>query len=218
MMPPTQLQREIILSHILLDHADVDPAWIPNLALLTPGCVPVDLIQLKRIVACKGISSSTPTCVKYDEAAYSLVPSQLAALDVQKPLQLITESSQNNNNMDNEKEMFQESFRTLAGYDTMKQRLFRAVVLPWRRHLKGGNVVSTKSNNRIFYPPVGVLFQQDHGSHVFRLGLGTSSSNRYPRSICWLIETNRSSHACSSTSSRVFRDEFVQSRSKSRRA
>lgn len=140
LLPPTQTQRETILSRIL---PEAHSSWIPNLAQLTAGCVAADLVQLKLVVG--------DDYQSYAEAAYSLVPSQMAALDVQKPA-MLTEKAQ----ALTEKELFIKSFRDFVGYDEAKQRMFRAVVLPWTRHLKG-------VAKGIIDLPAGVLFHGPSG-------------------------------------------------------
>lgn len=140
LLPPSQAQREIMLSNLL---PKANPSWIPNLAQLTAGCVAADLAQLKLV--------DGDDYHSYAEAAYSLIPSQMAALDVLKPA-LLTECTQTMT----ERELFIHSFREFVGYDEVKERLFRAVVLPWVRHLKG-------SAKGVVDPPAGVLFHGPSG-------------------------------------------------------
>jgi DNA polymerase III delta prime subunit len=197
MLPPTQAQREIILSHMLLlrgtNAAAADPAWVPNLAQLTAGCVAADLVQWQRTCSSSSIISSgdnddddrpptTMTYASYAEAAYSLVPSQWATMDVQKPARLLvmessSSSSEPNHHM-GDRTIFHEAFRTFAGYDQMKERLFRAVVLPWRRrqqhYLPGHNM--NNSNNRMVDPPTGVLFHGPSGCGKTMAAIGLGSA------------------------------------------
>jgi ATP-dependent 26S proteasome regulatory subunit len=193
MLPPTQIQREIILSEMLLrgpNAAAADPAWIPNLAQLTAGCVAADLVQWQRSCSSSIINSSgdnddrppttTTTYASYAEAAYSLVPSQWATLDVQKPARLLlmesSSSSSGQNHTSDDKTIFHEAFRIFAGYDQMKERLFRAVVLPWRRqqhYLPNHNM---NNNNRMVDPPTGVLFHGPSGCGKTMAAIGLGSA------------------------------------------
>jgi SpoVK/Ycf46/Vps4 family AAA+-type ATPase len=194
MLPPTQTQREIMLSDLLLrgPNAEADPAWIPNLAQLTAGCVAADLVQLQRstCVISSGDNDNddkpppTTTYASYAEAAFSLVPSQWATLDVQKPARLLlmeSSSSSSGQYHSSDKTIFHEAFRTFAGYDQMKERLFRAVVLPWRRqqqHWPGHtmNNNNNNNNNRMVDPPTGVLFHGPSGCGKTTAAIGLGSA------------------------------------------
>jgi SpoVK/Ycf46/Vps4 family AAA+-type ATPase len=130
MLPPTQAQREVMLESIL--RHDVGGAKALSGALA--GCVAADMQQL----------SVYETWDELLDASRRCIPSQLAQLDVTKtPTGPFTDYAQNH----------EWAWKDFGGYHEIKKRIFRTVVMPWRRFLDhqadGAFSIS---------PPRGVLF------------------------------------------------------------
>lgn len=192
MLPPSQSQREQILRHMLHslvneDEQDVHHQWAELLATLTAGCVASDLQRLcadafnrslARINSCSrsaelfqsiesaaydGDGSSLRPQATWDdlaEAARNCVPSQLAALDVTKPKNFLLDCTAND-----WPRIHELSWMPFAGYSRMKKRVYRTVVVPWRRFLSADVLLASSSattnGSKSIAPPSGILF---HGA------------------------------------------------------
>lgn len=182
MSPPSQRQREQILGGMLTQLVENDAArriqWAELLATLTAGCVAADLRQLcagawnrslarsnddDDVLSAVNLQaeyrrsvSGVPSVTWEDlsEAARSCVPSQLAALDVTKPKSFLHVCSAND-----WARIHELSWNDFAGYAQMKKRLYRTVVVPWRRLLSNNSSPAERPNS--IAPPSGVLF---HGA------------------------------------------------------
>lgn len=90
------------------------------------------------------------------DAARTVVPSQLALLDVVKPtLHNVTDTS-------DWESIHSQSWKRLSGYASVKKRVYRTIVLPWRRiFLSDG--LSNKMLTGAVVPPSGVLFHGPSG-------------------------------------------------------
>lgn len=89
-------------------------------------------------------------------AAMSTVPSQLALLDVVKP------STHNVMDTKDWEVIHYECWTLLGGCDSIKKRIYRTVVLPWRRiYLSTGS--PEKALAGAIVPPSGVLFHGPSG-------------------------------------------------------
>jgi SpoVK/Ycf46/Vps4 family AAA+-type ATPase len=159
---PSQLQRELILVDILqqssaLVHVTV-LQWAQLLASATAGFVAADLRRLAadawtRAISKSGETNAVPTWDDWREAVMSCTPSQLAALDVIKPTLFL-----NNTTRANWLDIHESSWKQFAGYDSIKKRLFRTVVAPWRRLLS-----SELGQTSPVAPPSGLLFHGESG-------------------------------------------------------
>ena len=149
MPPPTEYQRRIILSSMKVPNAQ-------RLASLTPGCLAGDL---QRLCEDAETRHRPPTEADWLEAARACVPSELVLLDVRQPIDQGPVES-----VSDWYRVFEQSWGQLGGYDLVKKRIFRSVVLPWRRQLH-------RSDDPIS-PPSGVLF---HG----RSGTGKTMAASY---------------------------------------
>ena len=90
------------------------------------------------------------------EAAHSIVPSQLALLDVVKPtLHSISDTT-------DWQSIHNQSWERLSGYALLKKRIYRTIVLPWRRVYLSANL-SDEMPTGVIVPPSGVLFQGPSG-------------------------------------------------------
>ena len=171
--PPTQEQREYILDALLQD-AYISPEnrsrWAPLLASATPGCVAADLRRLcvdavTRAHANASVESEstdgpvTPSWENFRQAAQTCVPSQLSALDVTKPKNFHENDKQSDGDWSR---IHAKSWKEFAGYESVKKRLYRTVVVPWRRCLAEGDRSSTSHASHIT-PPSGVLFHGPSG-------------------------------------------------------
>lgn len=165
MHPPTQLQRTTIWEH-LLQRDDVavefQQPWASALAAATGGCVVADLVRIYQDAATRAWArggddeeSSRVIWVWEDlqEAARMCVPSQLALLDVTKPVPSAIGLSWT--------EIHDQSWGTFGGYSSIRKRVFRHVVAPWRRFLRG--VESSLQVEKGMDPPPGVLFHGPSG-------------------------------------------------------
>jgi SpoVK/Ycf46/Vps4 family AAA+-type ATPase len=159
MLPPTQRQRERILFHMLQGmnlNEQVCQRWEQILAPMTAGCVASDLRRIcsnaqTRVWARTGKTSSSPSWQDMRECVRQCVPSQLATLDVTKGPSFVNECS-----LDDWPRIHELAWKDFAGYLTMKKRVYRTVVVPWRRHLKENSPEANPSSTMI--PPSGVLF------------------------------------------------------------
>ena len=163
--------------------------WAELLATLTAGCVAADLRRLcadawNRSLA-RSISSDsgdnsedsmfagrdktgTPSSVAavitwedLAEAARNCVPSQLAALDVTKPKSFLSDCS-----VGDWSRIHELSWNDFAGYASVKKRVYRTVVVPWRRHLSNSGVddaLLADNTSKFIAPPSGVLFHGTSG-------------------------------------------------------
>lgn len=156
MDPPTQRQREAILCHLLEISGMTDPQqtqqWAERIAATTPGCVAGDLHKLftdawTRARACNSESLSWS---HLREATNQCIPSQLVQLDVIKPPSTAIE------NHDDWAGRHWNSWTPLAGYEMVKKRVYRTVVLPWKRTMNQKPTVGIS-------PPSGVVFYGPSG-------------------------------------------------------
>lgn len=159
--PPTQMQREALLQKMLVDiHCDgkMVSLWAGILAKMTPGCVAGDLHRLcgdAWLLASTAAAEprTAPTWNNLRDAADKCIPSQLVELDVTKPKHATGATSP-----DKWLQVHQESWQSFAGYDQVKKRIFRTIVLPWKRHLSCGFRTDPPQ-----VPPNGVLFHGPSG-------------------------------------------------------
>lgn len=87
-------------------------------------------------------------------AAHVIVPSQLSLLDVVKP------KTYNTTDATDWETIHYKSWKELSGYESVKKRLYRTIVLPWRRVYLSSKPPDDAVAGAIV-PPSGVLF---HGS------------------------------------------------------
>ncbi|GKY91133.1 hypothetical protein MPSEU_000086100 [Mayamaea pseudoterrestris] len=161
MSPPTQRQREIILCYFL-EHIDLEQAtrqnWSELLSVATAGCVAGDLHRMVAD-ACMDAAEDEAALMNWDtwkSAARACRPSQLATLDVKKPVLYLENESQ----LD-WIEIHQRSWERFRGFASLKKRIFRTVVAPWRRHFENGTALSATTH--AISPPSGVLFHGRSG-------------------------------------------------------
>ncbi|GAX28249.1 hypothetical protein FisN_27Hh101 [Fistulifera solaris] len=152
--PPTQSQREKILMNWLQSFAEGDDQiiqeWATRLAEVTPGCVAQDLFRMCSDARMRARADGKPVDWNYlRDVAEACIPSQLAMLDVTKPRlsEMLVDPLDRHT----------ESWKALAGYKSVKKRVFRTVVLPWKRFMKSPDSCSS------FPPPRGVLFHGPSG-------------------------------------------------------
>lgn len=166
MNPPTQFQREEILAYLLQDveNREKRRKWAEMLGSQTAGCVASDLCRLCADAWTKARSrlsdNAKITWNDLRDAAYTCVPSQLAQLDVTK-----TAAYPNKDDGPPDPLLVHEwSWRNFGGYREIKKRLYRTVVMPWRRFMVEN---SGKDENKIrdswVTPPSGVLFHGPPG-------------------------------------------------------
>lgn len=187
MLPPSQSQREQILSSMLIDifkdsMEDENACircteWAELLASMTAGCVAADLRHLcadawnrcrardaandfdnlnlvdSAVDSCRHVSLITWNDLS--EAARNCVPSQLAALDVTKFTFLLDSCS-----VGDWLRIHELSWKGFAGYANTKKRIYRTVVVPWRRLRSRDSSLSTLES---ITPPSGVLFHGPSG-------------------------------------------------------
>ena len=184
MLPPSQSQREAILNHLLLGlrtHTgdDVQAAyesrcqeWAELIATATAGCVAFDLRRMCSDAWCNRLAhiemetnagpkihnppSKWPiSWFDLSEAARNVIPSQLAMLDVTKPKHCLDCCG-----IDDWFRIHEFSWETFAGYDAVKKRVYRSVVVPWRRQFHH-HCDSTEAGTIV--PPSGILFHGPSG-------------------------------------------------------
>jgi SpoVK/Ycf46/Vps4 family AAA+-type ATPase len=165
MHPPTQLQRITIWENLLQRDdvaVELQQSWASALAAATAGCVVADLVRIYQDAAtrawARGRDDEESSRVVWawedlQEAARVCVPSQLALLDVIKPVPSAAGLSWT--------EIHDQSWRTFGGYSSIRKRVFRHVVAPWRRFLRG--VESSVQVEKGMDPPPGVLFHGPSG-------------------------------------------------------
>lgn len=164
MPPPTQVQREEILASILQDgtNKNMRHRWAECLASQTPGCVALDLRRLCADAWTKAWSRSQDdveiTWNDLREAAQICVPSQLAQLDVTKTAPYPGEDS-----APDILKVHEWSWRDFGGYSAVKKRLFRTVVMPWRRFISVSGNENLEIQESWVTPPSGVLFHGPPG-------------------------------------------------------
>jgi SpoVK/Ycf46/Vps4 family AAA+-type ATPase len=183
MPPPTQGQREVILYHLLQSSSSSSAAaadttapddppyrhWARLLATVTAGCVASDLRCLcadawsrsmarREGLTAGGWDDSWPIWTWDDlaNAARSITPSQLALLDVTKPNDYLDVCA-----LDDWPQIHRLSWEALAGYAAVKQRLYRTVVVPWRRQMHRGP--RSTPDGASIVPPSGILFHGPSG-------------------------------------------------------
>jgi SpoVK/Ycf46/Vps4 family AAA+-type ATPase len=160
--PPTQHQRECILLH-MLHQTNIDEQlcqqWAEALAPTTAGCVASDIRRIcadawTRVWARTGEASTSPSWSDLRDAVHRCVPSQLATLDVTKG-----PTFDNICSHDDWPRIHDLAWKDFAGYPEIKKRVYRTVVVPWRRRLKSR--VSEGTPSSTLSPPSGILF---HGA------------------------------------------------------
>jgi SpoVK/Ycf46/Vps4 family AAA+-type ATPase len=160
--PPTQHQREHILLH-MLQQTDIDSQlcrqWAEALAPTTAGCVAADIRRIcadawTRVWARTGEASASPSWSDLRDAVHRCVPSQLATLDVTKGPTFDHICSH-----DDWPKIHDLAWKDFAGYPEIQKRVYRTVVVPWRRRLKSSQSEATPSST--LSPPSGILF---HGA------------------------------------------------------
>ena len=99
---------------------------------------------------------AAPEWEDFKEAAHTVVPSQLALLDAIKP------ASHSVRDPKDWEAIHYQSWANLSGYTAVKKRVYRTVVLPWRRFY-----LSTASADNALagaiVPPSGILFHGPPG-------------------------------------------------------
>jgi SpoVK/Ycf46/Vps4 family AAA+-type ATPase len=191
LLPPTQSQRLSIWDSILpsdqVPSVEVQRKWSIALASATAGCVPSDLLRIYQDACTRAWARHTTTTSKITaesmtldinsgtvllewadlaEAAHACIPSQLAELDVTKPSRPIEAGSMT------WEQVHAVSWKMFGGYGTIRKRVFRHVVAPWRRFLRKLDQDSsdtTSSTAKLssapvgIEPPPGVLFHGPSG-------------------------------------------------------
>jgi AAA family ATPase len=172
MLPPSQGQRESILFSLLSQQScqinkKQCQKWSELLASITPGYVALDLRHLcadayNRSLARTEYSNCPEKSTKLtwedlSEAARNSVPSQLAALDVKKPASFLELCD-----VHDWHRVHELSWKSFAGYEIVKKRLYRTVVIPWHRLLR---TEDSNSDHKILSntAPYGVLFHGPSG-------------------------------------------------------
>jgi SpoVK/Ycf46/Vps4 family AAA+-type ATPase len=158
---PTQLQRCAILSQMLPDQG----TWVRALIGPTAGYVASDLHQ----VYIDATTRATVQCrdVQWDdwkEAVRNTPPSQLAWLDVSRPL-----PTADIDILESPIETFHQSWKKFGGYKPLKKRIYRTIVAPWNRFLQqreGSNNYDDKRQSTVmgWNPPRGVIFHGPTGT------------------------------------------------------
>ena len=164
MNPPTQVQREDILAFMLQDVKDTEKRrkWAEALASQAAGCVASDLRRLCADALTKAWSQSPDnveiTWNDLRDAAHTCVPSQLAQLDVNKTATYPSEKDGPHDSL----KIHEWSWRNFGGYYNVKKRLYRTVVMPWRRFIAvtgcDGDSEPDQARQSWVTPPSGVLF------------------------------------------------------------
>lgn len=164
MPPPTQVQRGEILASIL--HGAMKESkrhiWAQCLASQTAGCVASDLRRLCADAWTKAWSRSQDdieiTWNFLREAAQICIPSQLAQLDVTK-----TSPYPEEDGAPEILKVHEWSWCNFGGYSAVKKRLFRTVVMPWRRFISVSGDKNLEIQESWVTPPSGVLFHGPPG-------------------------------------------------------
>lgn len=169
MDPPTQVQREDILAFILQDVKDSEKRrkWAEALASQTAGCLASDLRRLCADAWTKAWSRSPDTVEiawhDLSDAAHTCVPSQLAQLDVTKTAVYPHDEGSTPDPV----QIHEWSWRNFGGYDDVKKRVYRTVVMPWRRFISTTSGCNSEETNKAqeswVTPPSGVLFHGHPG-------------------------------------------------------
>jgi SpoVK/Ycf46/Vps4 family AAA+-type ATPase len=187
-LPPTQSQRMSIWESILpsdqVPSVEEQRKWSIALASATAGCVPSDLLRIYQDACTRAWARHTTTTnkiatsamsldvnsgavllewVDLAEAAHACIPSQLAELDVTKPSRPIEVGSMT------WEQLHVVSWKMFGGYGSIRKRVFRHVVAPWRRFLRKLDQDSSDTPNSTasslvgIEPPPGVLFHGPSG-------------------------------------------------------
>ena len=101
------------------------------------------------------VPQSYPVWNDFKEAAQTIVPSQLALLDVIQPPPHDVDGN-------DWKAIHEASWKSFTGYDAVKRRLYQAVVSPWRR-VYLSTAPSNPTVDTFIHPPSGVLFYGPSG-------------------------------------------------------
>ena len=150
MDPPSQIQRQAILTSLIPKH----PKWTSALTGPTAGFVAADLHRM-HMDAWTAAQARSDDIQWQDlrEAVHRATPSQLALLDVSRP-RLFSEGTS-----ESPLEMHSRSWQRFGGYGVVKKRIYRTVVAPWHRHLR-----SEEPSVFGLSPPRGVLFHGPSGT------------------------------------------------------
>jgi transitional endoplasmic reticulum ATPase len=180
MFPPTEKQRQQILDDMIhslpihtpeMDENEARTKWSRVIAQYTGGCVASDLKSicidaLTRSMARSKANSLEVRRVLWDdmkEATRNCVPSQLAQLDVTLTRDI---DDVHNTKYNSLKDEFLASFQCFGGYDELKAKIYRTVILPWKRRNSTPELstASISSLKGIPSPPTGVLFHGPSGT------------------------------------------------------
>jgi SpoVK/Ycf46/Vps4 family AAA+-type ATPase len=177
MLPPSQKQREMILSHLIptvtagIEGEPTAQRWAEALSPVTVSCVAGDLC---RIMSSAWTAASARSSIEEGrvfrpemawedlrKAAQTYVPIQLDTVDVCKPQFFLTTADCDAVN--DWASMHARSWQSFGGYPMVKKRLLRTVVGPWKRFLKDDDNASASLANGLS-PPPGVLFHGASGN------------------------------------------------------
>lgn len=180
MFPPTEKQREQILNEMIHclpihtpenDENEARIKWSTVIAQYTGGCVASDLKAicvdaLTRSMARSKVNSLEVKGVQWDdikEATRNCIPSQLAQLDVTLSRDIDKVHHTQHLTL---KEEFLASFQCFGGYGELKAKIYRTVILPWKRRYTTTELSTTSisSLERMIAPPTGVLFHGPSGT------------------------------------------------------
>jgi SpoVK/Ycf46/Vps4 family AAA+-type ATPase len=177
MLPPTQRQRELMLFALMSDVSGATDStsleqfrlWSELIAIMTAGCVAADLRNVCIDAWNKGRARAWDDDDKPNGVytvrlqwndlallAQNCIPSQLAALDVTKPVGYLDICD-----ADDWARIHELAWSKFSGYATVKKRIYRTVVAPWRRMLR--QTASDTSLDLAISPPFGVLFHGPSG-------------------------------------------------------
>jgi len=144
---PMQVQRQSIIQSFLPSK----PEWVSALTKATAGFVANDLHRIYTDAWTRAAEEDI-TWSDLRKAVYHTVPSQLTQLDVTRPQSLLLSVEED------DRELHNQAWSKFGGYPSVKKRLYRTVVYPWRRQLE--------SNEEMAFglaPPRGVLFHGTSG-------------------------------------------------------
>jgi ATP-dependent 26S proteasome regulatory subunit len=185
MLPPTESQREKILSFLIPAASAGQPGdeavfqrWARALAPVTVGCVAGDLRRILSDAWTRALArreeedSGLSQPLSWDDlqkAAQTYIPLQLETVDVSKPKYFFTAMEDGNPKFSTDMELWAEAHRlswnSFGGFPLVKKRLLRTVVVPWKFFLKSLDQNSATSATSIgLSPPPGVLFHGESGT------------------------------------------------------
>jgi AAA family ATPase len=187
MFPPTQAQRILIwksiLSHEYVVESDaVCEQWSSALASSTPGFVARDILRVyhdaitRRLALAHSENVEQPSSLTWNDlfdAVKTVVPSQLAELDVIKPTLFGPGLSR--------KEIHNLSWKDFGGYSSVKKHVYRHVVSPWRHFLETMDSDPSEEGTKSWLePPPGVLFHGKSGTGKTRAAKCLAASLELP--------------------------------------